>query len=199
MTKPARLEGLYHRDSTVPGEDDQSQVAAAAAECSEDAYIARCVEVAWNVLKAAGYDTRRLVGFLKADTANKSLEHHLAACVIAHAYQMAAALKNNRILAVRRHALLFQQAVGQAIHLTAWGPDVLKQHARAEASRNALAAHNARIQAEAERFWAPWQEQYRELLEAGWRKDAARREIAARIDAEHGEPISWATIKKWLR
>jgi hypothetical protein len=121
---------------------------------------------------------------------------HATASVLHHFEQWGRAVKEGDIQAVSHHAERLGHFATKAQYLEALGDPALKHRARAEASRGNLADHNSQLHDSRARWWAPWQAEYRELLGAGWSKNAARDEISQRIGAQAG--VSDTTLKKWL-
>jgi hypothetical protein len=101
------MKDLFYTDEIVPTEDELDQLAAKGPTGLDDAYVASCVETAWNVLKASPQD----------------LERSLAAEVIFHASGMAKAFKTGDCASLRRHTLRFQKAVDDALVLEELGPE----------------------------------------------------------------------------
>jgi hypothetical protein len=202
---------------------EAAEVRAVLHEYSDDAEIERCVACARTILEAAGYDTVQppslLIGGLKIEetrpeaglsvgeveilgTAGAADDMYmLCARVLAEADQMDRALRDDRILDMRRHAMRFQRAVDCAQHLEAWGRAVHQKRRRDAANRRNIARHNAELHAKAEKDWAPRQEAHQALRAGGMSEAAARREIADRIAKQMGEgeePPDETTLRKWL-
>jgi hypothetical protein len=110
---------LYYLDTTdVLAADDPKRVIL---ECSDDKYIAIHVEVAFRLLEAAGYNVQ-CPNFLTGEAETKgSLEEYLAVRVVYHGWLMDKAVKDNRVLDTRVHAMRFIQNVERLIHTEAWG------------------------------------------------------------------------------
>jgi hypothetical protein len=187
---------LYYEDSIdlLEAADPQQVLD----EHSDEAVIGRAVETARAILAASGYDMALPPNLLLGKTKARCWEHHFAARVLYHARGMHRAVQDGRILDVRKHALHFATWLERAKHTDAWGPAVLQQRRRAEASRSNLADRNAALRAEAERRWAPWRDTYFALLRRGLSKGEARKEVGDKMSEESGELPDDKTLSKWL-
>jgi hypothetical protein len=169
--------------------------------CSVEAYVESVVAVAKCGLAEAGHDPDRPAPLLCGETMHDE-PRHLAAQVLKYADRLLREIKaRGDVMAVCRHAMQLGQSVERAQHLEEWGPAVLQKRRGDAANRKNIALHNAKLRAEANEYWAPWQEAYRALRAAGMSKGAARQQIGGRIAEQMGqgeESPDETTLRKWL-
>ena len=94
-------------------------------------------------------------------------------------------------------ALLIGRDVG-AIHLCWLDSDIGKAREAKEREKRTLGRANNNRHLEAEAFWKPLLEEFRELCEDGMKPDTARSEILGKWAEREDEP-SMKTARKWLK